>query len=366
MANRRVPSLNELLSTQIADNDYFLISDISAIESKKIRADQLKSYNLSGTASYSLSALSASYATRSDTSSYAPCISASYALSSSYSLFAETASYVISASYALSSSHAITSSYSITASYALTSSVQLIVSSGYADYCGSASYLIYTPGFNNGTASYAISSSTSQLAKSSSYLIYAAGVGNGTASYAISSSNSISSSYLYYFGATNGTSSYSIVSENALQSNTASVASTVHSDKFYREFDIVTSSIINQTASFGWVQFTGSGATCKATLQAWGDVCVPISGGPSNLRFEISSSYGSFLLDSATFSNYLTGVTGTTASICGFFLQGQFTVSPSPQRLSSSLFAWNGLSFYTGSRGVKMLVKATTDYFVDE
>ena len=216
MANRRVSELNELLNTQVAASDLFLITDVSAVESKKIRASELQTYALNGTASYSLRSGTSSYSLFSLSSSYSPAtVSASYALSASYADWAKTASYVLSASYALSSSYSSMSFWAITASYALTSSVQLVISSGLADYAYSASYLIYVPGFNNGTSSAAISSSWARMASTASYLLYS-GVPNGTASYALTASQATSSSYaktasfLRYTGIPNGTASYAL------------------------------------------------------------------------------------------------------------------------------------------------------------
>ena len=92
MPNKRVSELNELLNTQVAANDLMLITDVSAVESKKIRMSQLQTYSLNGTASY---VLSASYALSSShvvSASYAPNgISASYALSASYADWAKSA-----------------------------------------------------------------------------------------------------------------------------------------------------------------------------------------------------------------------------------------------------------------------------------
>jgi hypothetical protein len=222
MANRRVSELNELLNTQVAASDLFLITDVSAVESKKIRASELQTYALNGTASYSLRSGTSSYSLFSLSSSYSPAtVSASYALSASYADWAKTASYVLSASYALSSSYSSMSFWAITASYALTSSVQLVISSGLADYAYTASYLIYVPGFNNGTSSAAISSSWARMSSTASYLRYS-GIPNGTASYALIASqatvatSSLTASYLAYSQSRfNGSASYALTSSNA-------------------------------------------------------------------------------------------------------------------------------------------------------
>lgn len=232
MANKRVSELNELLAAQVDQTDLFLVTDVSAFESKRIRAVQLQTYALAGTASYASNANSASYALNSSTASFlryngvfngsaSYAISASFALSSSWAAFVQSASYAISASYALSSSYASMSFWAVTASYAQTASVNLVISSALADLATSASYLIYTPGFNNGTASYAISSSRAVNANTASFLYYG-GAYNGSASAAIraanadSASNSQTASFLYYNGSTpNGTASMAVSSSYA-------------------------------------------------------------------------------------------------------------------------------------------------------
>ena len=220
MANKRVSELNAL---PIPDaGDLFLITDISAVESKKITALQLQTYALNGTASYTLYSVSASHAIHADTASRT--VSASYALSASYADWAKTASYVISASYALSSSYSYSSSYALTASYSLTSSTQLIVSSGFANFANTASYLNYTPGFYNGRISLADVAIYATSSATSSYLLYS-GIFNGSASYALTASRVVSSSFaatssfLNYAGIPNGTASYAMSSSIAAKAN---------------------------------------------------------------------------------------------------------------------------------------------------
>jgi hypothetical protein len=218
MANKRVSELNELLASQVDVSDLFLITDVSAFESKKIRASQLRGFTSQATASWAFNSVSSSYALLARSASWAPIqISASYALSASYADFAKTASYVLSSSYSLSSSWASSSFFAVTASYALTASVNLVISSAQADTAKTASYLLYTNGFNNGTASYVITSSYSTLASSSKFLIYDGVTYNGTASAALraafsdSASNAATASMMYYDGVTsNGTASVAI------------------------------------------------------------------------------------------------------------------------------------------------------------
>ena len=179
MANKRLAELNELLANQVATVDLFLIGDESIPESKRITAANLQSYVLNGTASYATNGLSCSYSSQSLSASYAPNISASYAKSASWASLTISSSYAsasLSASYALSSSFALRA---ISASYSLTSSVQLTISSANATYAQSASYLIYTPGFNNGrillanTASFVATASravSASIADTASYI----------------------------------------------------------------------------------------------------------------------------------------------------------------------------------------------------
>lgn len=369
MPNRRVPELNELLWDTIHPNDVFLISDISEYESKKIKAGNLKKHVLDGTASYSLRNVTSSHAIMADTASHV--VTASYALTCSCTCdcdqFVSSALNAIHSIFSDTASYATTSSYSITASYALTSSAQF---AEHSKFSNSASYLIYIPGINNGTASYAIKSLLSLYSNSSSYLIYTPGINNGTASHAITSSNSLTASYLQYNGPFNGTASYAIRSGTTLMADSASVADTVSNPYIYREFDILTASInAGHTASFGWMQVSASTSPVKLRMQAWGDICVPVTGS-NNLRLEVYSTYGSYVLDDATFLNIdhccISGALQATASIQTFFLQGQFEAVPTTQRFSASIFATNALTFYTASRAVQLVVKATTDYFLKE
>ena len=185
MDNKRLAELNELLASQVVASDLFLIGDQSVPESKRITATNLQTYILNGSASYAMSTLSSSYAGQAGSASYAPCISASYAKTASWASWVVSASYSsssLSASYALSASWA---SRCISASYASTSSVQLVISSANATYAQSASYLMYTPGVNNGRIG---------LADTASYVANAI---NSTTSVSASwASNSVSTSYI--------------------------------------------------------------------------------------------------------------------------------------------------------------------------
>lgn len=232
MANKRVSELNELTWNQIAGDDLLLIADVSAIESKRVTADNFRLYAIN-TGSFSGSFFgTASRAKHSDTASYllyqgffngsaSYAISASYALSASYASWATSASYAISASYAYSSAYAYSSSYALTASYVETASAILANTAINAEYSKTASYLLYTDGFMNGTASAAMTASLAWFALSSSFLVYDGITPNGTASYAMEAAHAETASYvdsasylIYTQGRFNGSASYALSSSN--------------------------------------------------------------------------------------------------------------------------------------------------------
>lgn len=258
MANKRVPELAPITAAELAPNDLFLLSDVSAIESKNLSVTQLQSYfqaNTTGslTASYALNARSASYLIYAGfpngTASYA--LTSSFNISSSHALWADTASYALLANTA---SYSITTSYAVSCSYAATSSVQLVYSSAYSDYAKSASYLIYN-GYDNGTAYHSITASQASLAISSYNLIYS-GTPNGTASYSITASNSNTSSYLIYKGYNNGTASNAITASYALSASVAgyltyisSISNGTASNAFTASYAITASNTLTSSYS---------------------------------------------------------------------------------------------------------------------
>lgn len=218
MANKRVSELAPIDASQLAYEDLLLLADVSAHESKKVELQELSNFLLLyGNLTGSLLG-TASYAIHAATASYMPPQSASYAPTASWAINIATASYALAA---LSASYSLSGSYVLTASYALTSSVQFIYSSAYADYARSASHLIYTPGFSNGTASYAITTSyafASDIQPTASYSYTSSWALNArTASHALWSDNSTTASYvasapmLTYDGTFNGTASYALV-----------------------------------------------------------------------------------------------------------------------------------------------------------
>jgi hypothetical protein len=226
MANKRTSELTSITATEVAVGDLFNLSDISAIESKKLTVLALTDYlqgeiTSSATASYGLKAASASYLTYDGSSNG----TASNSMTSSFSITASYVALMPSASYSITSSYAITSSNSRTASYALSSMIQYSDTSAFsnnADQSETASYISYT-GIANGTSSYSLLSATSLTSTTSSYINYT-GIANGTASYALTASNSRSASLLIWNGAStnNGTSSWSYRTVLAEQASTAS------------------------------------------------------------------------------------------------------------------------------------------------
>jgi hypothetical protein len=242
MANKRLSELNELQAIEIQPDDLTLTTDISVLESKKLRFQTLKNWILSNpndiTASHAHTSDSASYliytAGRSNgTASFA--ISSSYARSSSWSdiagisIYADTASYidgdnidgnVANAVNALTASHLLYQGfYNGSASYALTAS--------YVENARTSSYIWYT-GVPNGTASYALNcpcvgNVSGAYSDTASYLFYNGVRPNGTASLSLKSQQSDTASYLFYNGVRpNGTASYSLTASYVRNSVTAS------------------------------------------------------------------------------------------------------------------------------------------------
>ncbi len=368
MANKRIPELTEILSSSLIGIDLLLLEDmsISSGVSKKLKLSELGKYllnnnsingSLNGTASWALYAISASWAPFQ--------ISASYANTSSWAYRAITASYALNT---LSASYARSSSYAITASYAFTSSVQLVYSSAYSDHARSASYLIYTPGVMNGTASYAIQSSRSLSSVTSSYLIYDPLIENGTASYAIIANQTISSSFLSFDGNPNGTASYSMRSSIA---DTVSTVTTITNDYIFREFGPYDCDILNtNTASIGAFTVTNSSSNRTIILEVYGDInifntaSITSSG---SLVLNITNADGSpisYDVDVATYQHYITSSTSniTNSLILPSYLKGKVTGYTS-DHFSASLFLSGPITFYTGSRPIRMTVKANTDNF---
>ena len=235
--NKKVSQLVSLPAGQVQPEDLFLIIDTNAKESKNITAQDLSAWlNTSGSL-YALHSINA------DTASYVLAANViGVIVSSSYALSASTALY---ANFATNSFTSTTASYAKTASFLLSS----------VSNAKSASYLIYTPGTPNGTASWANTSSVAIGTLTSSFLLYF-GRDNGTASYAMTTQTvnhatnadtasyfsntgftiatasfantaafantadiSNATNYLNYFGTPNGTASYALIAQNANGTN---------------------------------------------------------------------------------------------------------------------------------------------------
>jgi hypothetical protein len=302
MANKRLSELNELQAIEIQPDDLTLTTDVSVLESKKLRFQTLKNWVLSDpssiTASYAYTADSASYliytpGRENGTASYA--ISSSYALSASWAdtagraLIVDTASYIDGDNVDGGVTNAInaeTASYlwyngsrpNGTASYALTAS--------YVENAVTSSYIWYT-GIPNGTASYALNceSSGAVSSETASYLWYNGSRPNGTASLALKAEQVDSASYLIYNAVRpNGTASFSISSSYASRSYVASQSYFLHYNGNY-----------NGTASYamrsGYSDLSGvSGYATIALSASWASQSLSSSYAIS-ASTSVSSSY---------------------------------------------------------------------------
>lgn len=185
MANEKVSQMTSLTANELARGDLFLITDISEKTSKKIAVSDIMTY-IQETGSLSFNA---SDSIRSQTASWAHYIVGGLVPSSS---LATTSSYVISSSHALNANSA---SYVVSASYVNITSAEI----------GTSSYLKYN-GVFNGSSSYALTSSFVNNSQTSSFLLYTAGRNNGTASMVIgTSSYSLSSSHSEFAKSVTGT-----------------------------------------------------------------------------------------------------------------------------------------------------------------
>lgn len=191
MPNEKVSQMTTLTAAEIAPADIFLVGDVSAQESKKMRADQLLLYFEDSGSFNALTAIQSSTA--------------------SYILGSKVDGSVVSSSFSsntVSSSHALISNLAITSSYTLAS---LSPSASV-----SASFIIGN-GVASGTASYAVRSGTSTNAELAANMSFP---NTSTASYSISSSTAITASY----SETSSFSSRSTTASFALAIDTASFA----------------------------------------------------------------------------------------------------------------------------------------------
>jgi len=191
MANKRVSELTQITSAELNSADLFLLSDVSAQESKKLTLADLNNYILTdgnltgsfyGTASWAQkNALTASFATVQ---------TASYALTASFALNGGTGGNATSASWA---SQSLSASYARTASFVSVANAATASFATSSQFASSASFVIYTGG-NNGTIANAITATTATTATTASYALTARSSSFATtASYSNSSSFAISS-----------------------------------------------------------------------------------------------------------------------------------------------------------------------------
>lgn len=184
MSNKRISELTEITTGELNSADLFLLSDVSAQESKKLTLGNLNTYILTGGNLTGSFFGTSSWAVNALTASFANIQSASYAATASFALNGGTGGIATSASWA---SQSLSSSYARTASFvsvATAATASFATSSKFAD---SASFVIYSGG-NNGTVTNAINSvnaSTASLALSA--------LTANTASYAPSSSIAVTS-----------------------------------------------------------------------------------------------------------------------------------------------------------------------------
>ncbi len=282
MANKRVSELVSIAATELDVADLLLLSDVSEHESKKLQVKELSDFILSGGNLSGTLYGTASYAKNAATASYVEMISASYASTASWALKINTASYALTA---LSASYSQRSFWATTASYALTSSVELVYSSAFSDYARTASYLRWTPGISNGTASYALTAShVIATQNSTSYAATSSWAYNSiSASRAISSANvdtasfTYTASYLAFKGIPNGTASYALTAANI-----------VNQRQDYGMYYAITQSI--SSSQLDLVEVTPVFGGLKNTeFEIYGTVIVPFtsSNGPTEGKVEL-------------------------------------------------------------------------------
>lgn len=310
MANKRLSELNELQAIEIQPDDLTLTTDVSVLESKKLRFQTLKNWILSNpgdiTASRAYNSDSSSYliytAGRSNgTASFS--ISSSYVLSASWaniagiSIYSATASYVdgdnvdgnvANATNALTASHLIYQGYyNGSASYALTAS--------YVENARSSSYIWYT-GIPNGTASYALNCPcSSAYSDTASYLLFDGSRPNGTASLALKAEQVETASYLYYNGSRpNGTASYA-------RSSSWSSASYISSQSFFLHYNGVYNGTASHAIRSGYSDIAVLSGYSLTTLSAsWASQSLSSSYSVTASKVEGTASY-------ALTSSYCTG-----------------------------------------------------------
>lgn len=166
MANKRVSELTQITAAELTSADLFLLSDVSARQSKKLTLADLNAFILTGGNLTASIYGTASWANNAQTSSVAvTAISASYSQTASFALNGGTNGAAISASWA---SQSLSASYAQTASFVFTSNAQTASFATSSLFASSASFLIFTGG-NNGTAFNAINAQTATTATTASF-----------------------------------------------------------------------------------------------------------------------------------------------------------------------------------------------------
>jgi len=281
MSNEKISQMISLTAGELAGEDLFLITDMSAKESKKITTTALLDY-IEGTGSFiAQNATSASYILGGGVDGIVS--SASYSnnsVSSSWSTYAISA---LSASYALTASVAISSVSSTTTAQ-------------------TASYLLYS-GFPNGTASFSRTSSFAYTADTASALFYLLGTTYNTASYSI-------------------TSSYSIISSNSISSSFSNTAS------------LSTTASFSRTSSYSVSSSYASTVVTPAIPKAWATIIGTSSllnlGANVRTLYNPSVEYGYNIADTVKYLGQIE-ITSSDASI-------------KPYGSGSALYSW-GISF---------------------
>jgi len=317
MSNKRVSQLVELTAGEVSSNDLLLIVDSSARESKKLQAGQLLSYIVAS------GSFNATTATTAATASYIDPNNVGLIPSASHGITSRTASF------ALTTPLATTASFAVTASF--------VIGAATPGLATSASFLVFTPGTSNGTASFAMTASTARNAFSSSFLIYT-GTGNGTASYAIQAANAVNSVTASYFNPAVGSASFATASWayealHALDSDTSDVATLALSADFLN-YDGITP---NGTASLA-----------ISSSYALSSSFALFARSASFSQINVTSSYTVFAVvaDFATSASWASrSFAATSASWASASFSSSYAVSASKLTSDSNAFLQNGNSF---------------------
>lgn len=192
MANKRVSELAPITTAELSSADLFLVSDVSAQESKRLTLSDLNSYILTGGNLTGSFFGTASWAQNALTASFANVQTASYALTASFALNGGTGGSATSASWA---SQSLSASYARTASFVSVANAATASFATSSLFASSASFVIYTGG-NNGTIANAINATTATTATTASFATTARSSSFATtASYSISSSFATASNF---------------------------------------------------------------------------------------------------------------------------------------------------------------------------